>query len=69
MMHLRKSALTFGLTIGTLLVTLAHGDAQAGPAPRKGNIPASDGVNYYYEIHGQGPPCSNSNGWPCPWIS
>jgi len=56
MMHLRKSILTFGLTIGTLLVALAHGDAQAGPAPRKGNVPASDGVNYYYEIHGKGQP-------------
>src|SRR5207302_1778855 len=53
MMQLRKSALAFGLIIGPLLV--APGP-QAGPAPRKGNIPASDGVNYYYEIHGQGQP-------------
>src|SRR2546426_6182840 len=56
MMRLRKSVLAFGLTIGTLLVVPAHGDAQAGPAPRKGHISASDGVNYYYEIHGQGQP-------------
>src|SRR5438093_7050798 len=56
MMDLRKSTLTFGLTIGTLLMSPAHSDAQTGPAPRTGYIPASDGVNYYYEIHGQGQP-------------
>lgn len=56
MMHLRKSILTFGLTIGALLMAPAHADAQGALAPRKGYIPASDGVNYYYEIHGQGEP-------------
>ena len=55
-MDLRKSTLTFGLTIGTLLMSPAHSDAQTGPAPRTGYIPASDGINYYYEIHGQGQP-------------
>ncbi|MBI3004824.1 MAG: alpha/beta hydrolase [Ignavibacteriales bacterium] len=55
-MHLRKSILTFGLTIGALLMAPAHADAQGALAPRKGYIPASDGVNYYYEIHGQGEP-------------
>lgn len=55
-MHLRKLILTFGLTIGTLLMAPAQGDAQGGPAPRTGHVPASDGVNYYYEIHGKGEP-------------
>jgi pimeloyl-ACP methyl ester carboxylesterase len=54
MMHLRKPALAFGLIIGALLTAPARGDAQA-PA-RKGNIAARGGVNYYYEIHGQGEP-------------
>jgi pimeloyl-ACP methyl ester carboxylesterase len=56
MMHLRKVTLALGLTIGALLVAPAHSDAQAGAAPRKGYISASDGINYYYEIHGQGEP-------------
>jgi pimeloyl-ACP methyl ester carboxylesterase len=55
-MHPRKSALTFGLTIGSLLMAPAQAEAQGGAAPRTGHIPASDGVNYYYEIHGQGEP-------------
>jgi len=54
-MHVRRFTSAFGLIIGALLLTPAHSDAQAGPA-RKGHIPASDGVNYYYEIHGQGEP-------------
>src|SRR5438132_6990891 len=56
MMDVRKSTLTFGLTIGALLMSPAHSDAQAGPAPRTGYIPESDGINYYYEIHGRGDP-------------
>ena len=48
--------MTFGLIIAALLIAPAHSDAQAGPAARKGNIPASGGVTYYYEIHGQGEP-------------
>ena len=56
-MYLRKSILTFGLTIGTLLVAPAQGDAQAGPAPRTGHVPASDGINYYYEIQGRANRC------------
>jgi pimeloyl-ACP methyl ester carboxylesterase len=50
---MRKPILTFGLTIGTLLAAPAQGDAQAA---RTGHIPASGGVNYYYEIHGNGEP-------------
>ena len=53
---MRKSIMTIGLTTGTLLMASAQGNAQAGSAPRTGHIPASDGVNYYYEIHGQGEP-------------
>src|SRR5467141_2386499 len=56
MMHLRKSTLTFSLTVGALLMAPARGDAEAGSAPSKGNIHMSDGINYYYEIHGQGEP-------------
>lgn len=55
-MRLREPILTIGLTIGTLVTAPAQGSAQGGPAPRTGHIPASDGVNYYYEIHGQGEP-------------
>jgi pimeloyl-ACP methyl ester carboxylesterase len=55
-MHLRKATMAFGLTIGALLVAPAHADAQAGDAARKGYVSAGDGVNYYYEIHGQGEP-------------
>lgn len=55
-MHLHVSTLTFGLTVGTLLASPARGDAQGGPAPRTGHVAASDGVNYYYEIHGKGEP-------------
>jgi len=55
-MYPRKPMLTFGLTIGSLLMAPAQADAQGGAAPRTGHIPASDGVNYYYEIQGQGEP-------------
>jgi pimeloyl-ACP methyl ester carboxylesterase len=55
-MHLRKSTLTFGLTLGNLLMVPAPADAQGGAAPRTGHIPASDGIIYYYEIRGQGEP-------------
>jgi pimeloyl-ACP methyl ester carboxylesterase len=51
---MQKSTLTLGLTIGTLLLAPAQGVAQT--APRTGHVPASDGINYYYEIHGQGEP-------------
>src|SRR6185503_8277346 len=50
---MRQSTLTFGLTLATLLMA-AQGAAQE--TPRTGHVPASDGVNYYYEIHGQGEP-------------
>jgi pimeloyl-ACP methyl ester carboxylesterase len=56
MMHVRKARLASGLTIAALLMAPAHGDAQAGAAPRTGYVSAGDGVNYYYEIHGQGEP-------------
>ena len=39
----------------TLLALPAPGDAQAGPKPRTGDVLAN-GVNYYYEISGQGAP-------------
>jgi hypothetical protein len=55
-MHLRKCTLAFGLAIGALLMVPAHGEAAARSAPRKGKIQVSDGINYYYEIHGQGKP-------------
>jgi pimeloyl-ACP methyl ester carboxylesterase len=55
-MHLRKCTLAFSLTVGALLMAPARGDAEAGSAPSKGNIHMSDGINYYYEIHGQGEP-------------
>ena len=51
---MRNPTLTIGLTISTLLAAPVQADAQA--APRSGHVPASDGVNYYYEIHGQGEP-------------
>src|SRR5687767_11087812 len=54
-MQLSKSAPTFCLIMSALLATPAHSDAQR-PTPRKGYIPAAGGVNYYYEIHGQGEP-------------
>jgi pimeloyl-ACP methyl ester carboxylesterase len=53
-MYLRPSILILGLTMASLLATPTQGDAQA--APRTGHVPASGGVNYYYEIHGQGEP-------------
>ncbi len=45
----------FGLMLGAALVAPARSDAQQKPA-RTGYVPVSGGVNYYYEIHGQGEP-------------
>jgi len=56
MMHTRTSTLACGLIISALLVSPARTSAQAAAAPRTGHIPASGGVNYYYEIHGKGEP-------------
>ena len=47
--------MAFGMIIAALLAPAAS-DAQSTPAPRKGHVPASGGVTYYYEIHGQGEP-------------
>lgn len=55
-MHPKGVTLAFGFIIGALLAAPAGSDAQAGRAPRKGYVPTSGGVNYYYEIHGQGEP-------------
>ncbi len=55
-MKLCKLTLAFGLIMGGLLLGPAHSEAQNAAAPRTGHVAASGGVNYYYEIHGQGEP-------------
>src|SRR5688572_26185514 len=55
-MHPKRITLAFGFIIGALSAAPVASDAQAGRAPRKGYVPTSGGVTYYYEIHGQGEP-------------
>ncbi len=51
----RKLALVFGLIAGGVSAAPTWCTAQS-PAPRSGHVAATGGVNYYYEIHGQGEP-------------
>jgi pimeloyl-ACP methyl ester carboxylesterase len=67
MIDTRGSTLAFGLTVAALLAAPVAGPAQAGrterpadagprPQPdKKGYVPVN-GLNYYYEVHGQGQP-------------
>ncbi len=50
----KATAAMLGLIVGALVAPVP-GEAQQ-TAARTGYVPASGGVNYYYEIHGQGEP-------------
>lgn len=44
------------LALSALLALPSTGSAQAGPTPPRTGYVLTNGVNYYYEIHGQGAP-------------
>jgi pimeloyl-ACP methyl ester carboxylesterase len=48
--------LALTLALSTLLALPARGSAQAGPKPPRTGYVLANGVNYYYEISGQGAP-------------
>src|SRR5262245_29028511 len=54
---MHRSAMALAWTLGAMALTpmARHADAQAPAKPRTGHF-ETNGVNYYYEIHGRGEP-------------